>query len=464
MLLTYIIWIFLVLAWYLNFSFFYSFISAIIFFYLLKKILSAFFSLDLASLDSGFLNAEHSTNNCYLLGCMVFESRLEISKIKQMIASCIVKSPCYEKLKKIIKCKFLIDYWTYAKDFDIENHIEVVNFETSLKLYEFMGKHVSQIKLPKTMPNWKMFIVEKYENDKSAVIIKIDHSFGDGLSILSLILNLGSAQNVKFLTLPKVNRLWFILLYPFGIMKALLWVSTLMTKYKKDHNDFKQVSVSGKKFTFCSKAMDLSVCKKFAKSHGASMNDVLLALITRVFQNLHMKRFGSTLNEFKMFIPTSMRATSNKLEVIPLENESNFVIMNTIPIEQNLMMTTHKIHAETKSILKNSLDFYFRGLAAHLFYSVVPKSVVWEIISQISSTISCAFSNVPGPLEKIILFGLEVKDIFFFIGGLGESGIVTNIMSYDGKVYFGCQVDEVVRINVEEVVKEFEDLYLKELI
>ena len=381
-----------------------------------------------------------------------------------MITANIDKSHHYQKLKKILRYKYFINYWCLAKNFDIKNHIEAIECQNRSKLYEFMSLHVSQIKLPSNQPNWRLFTIEKFENDRSAVIFKIDHSYGDGLSILSFFLNIGSAENVKFIALPKINRLWFILLYPFGIIKALFWFINLLIIYNKDKNGFKENKVSGRKRTFGSKGLDLAICKNFAKINGVSMNDVCLTLLSKSFQNCYMKSFGRPLKDFHIFIPTSMRATASKLQVIPLENLSNFVIMDKIPKDDDFILSAKKIHLETKKLLKNSFDFYFRGLTSKVLYASVPKSISWLILKEITSRFTCCFSNVPGPLERIQLFQMHVQEMFFFIGGLGDAGIVTNLLSYDGKVYFGCQADEIVKINVEELVHEFENLYYKELI
>ena len=64
MFLAFIVWIFLVFAWFNQISFCYSFILAIVFYNIIKTLLSKFSSIELAMDDSAFFDEDNHLNNC----------------------------------------------------------------------------------------------------------------------------------------------------------------------------------------------------------------------------------------------------------------------------------------------------------------------------------------------------------------------------------------------------------------
>jgi hypothetical protein len=424
-----------------------------------------FFSIQIATVDVAFTGNSTTNNGPYLIGCSILEEPIDPSLIKNTIISRINISPYYIKLQKVLKTSFGIDYWSLDKSFDVRDHIEIIEeIKTRDELCAFMSLHASEIELDPKKPKWKIFIIEKFEYKKSAIVLKIDHIYGDGLSVLSFYLNMGMAENVKFVTLPKFNKLLLYMLYPLGIIKAFIWANKLVNKTKRDKNRYNELKITGKRHAFCSNALDLKKCKEYSKGKGVSINEVLLSLTIRCFQNYHQKKFNEPLNEFKIFISSSLRAVSNKLEFIPMENQSNFVILDQIPAsELTFSEFLKKIHLDTQYLLKTSLDFYYRAFAGEFSYSVMPKAFNLKIINQLTRNISCVFTNVPGPLEKIKLYNKTVGEMFFFTGGMNEAGLITTILSYHGNFHFSCSADESYRINVKDLVEEFENLFKKEI-
>ena len=447
----------------LNFSFLSAYLTSVVFYFLIRLIISRCFSIEISTIDSAF-NDTGSLNRPFLLGCSIIEGSVPSSFIKNEISSKISISHHYLKLQKILKTRFGIDYWTFSQSFNINDQIEILqDFPSKSDLCDWMSSHASS-EMDPLKPKWKLFIVEKLGNDRSAIIVKIHHAYGDGLSILSFFLNMGSAQNVKFVTLPKINKMVFYFLYPYGLIKALIWANQLVNKTKRDRNKFIEKPITGKLRAFSSNGQGLMECKEYAKKNGVSINEVLLSLMIRTFQKYHQKKFKQPLYEFKVFIASSLRAVSKNLECIPMENNSNFVILDKIPTpERDFKGFLQQIHVDAKFLLKASMDFYFRGVSSELSYAVMPKAFNLKVVNQLTRNISCVFTNVPGPLEKITLFGKNVDEMFFFTGGMNEAGLITTILSYGGKFIFSCSADESYGIDVKELVGEFEELFNKEL-
>lgn len=450
-------------SWVLNFSFLSVFLASILFYFLVRALLFRCFSIEISTIDSAF-NDSGSKNRPFLIGCSIIDGFSNFPFIKSETSSRMNLSPHYQKLQKILKTRFGIDYWTFCESFSINNQISLLpNFPSKEALIDWMSSQAS-LDLPPLHPKWQLYVVERLGNDKSAVIVKIHHTYGDGLSILSFFLNLGNAENVKFVTLPKIDKMYFYFLYPYGLIKALIWANQQVNKLKRDRNRFVEKPITGNLRAFSSNALELQKCKEFAKNNGVSINEVLLSLMIRTFQKYHQKKFQEPLKEFKVFIASSLRAVPQQLEAIPMENNSNFVVLDRIPTpERDFKCFLQEIHLEARFLLKASMDFYFRGVSSELSYAVMPKAFNLKIVNQLTRNISCVFTNVPGPLEKITLFGKVVDEMFFFTGGMNDTGLVTTILSYGGKLIFSCAADESYGIDVKELVGGFEGLFREEI-
>lgn len=464
MILSYISLISLFFCYQSSVPFYFSpLLSAFLFFFI--KFSLSFFSIDLSFGDSIFRN-EEGKNNCYVLGCLIFETGpLEIDKIREVFEARFKISPHYLKLRKILKSCLMVDYWTFSKNFQLNQHLKhILEIKSENSLYEFLSNLLSEKISPSDKPDWEIFLIERYRGEKSGIIFKIHHSYGDGLSLMNFGLNLGDSKNVKFITLPKINRLLLPFLFPFGLIKSLIWSYELIFKKKPEKNGFTDKKIIGKKKVFCSKGLDFKACKQFSIIKGVSINDVLLSLVARTMQNQHKIQFSKPLEKMTFLIPISLRTIPQDLYPIPLENQSNFTLMEDIPkLNVPFLQYLEEIRKSTKKLLKSSWEFYFRGMASKFSYAAFPTNFNDLIINKLIQSISCTFSNVPGPLEPIIFLGKETENIFFFVGGIRNVGIVCNVLTYNQKIYFGCQVDEGTELEVQNIVKDFEIKFNEEI-
>jgi NRPS condensation-like uncharacterized protein len=135
--------------------------------------------------------------------------------------------------------------------------------------------------MPDDQLQWRAWLLPNLETGESALVLKVHHCIGDGLAILILFSTLVDSykpdlwiQTTK--PLSKCAKIVITLLKPFTLIYAFLF----FLFWGIDKNFIKDnVKLTGKKRNAISKKFDVQKLKKLGKSYGATLNDVVLALV-----------------------------------------------------------------------------------------------------------------------------------------------------------------------------------------
>ena len=221
MLLVYSL-IFTVLAkLFFGFSFYYIIPLVTAIYFLSKLLLKALFGLEIAISGDAILSIETAENISYIVSCCTIKGKIDVEAIKIHIKKRAFIHPYYEKLKKIYYRNYGLCYWKKSENFNIDDHIEVVNdeFPDYDSMYVFMGNHVNNIdyKFESDKPQWKIFIVSNMAYNQGAIVFKIHHKYTDGLSLLSYLLVLGDSKEYGLVHMPKIKYYEWVYIYFMGI-------------------------------------------------------------------------------------------------------------------------------------------------------------------------------------------------------------------------------------------------------
>jgi WS/DGAT C-terminal domain len=116
-----------------------------------------------------------------------------------------------------------------------------------------------------------------------------------------------------------------------------------------------------------------------------------------------------------------------------------------------------------KANLKSSLVLHFQNLTAKFVYAFLPSSFAKYCLSLATKKQFIIFSSLPGPTEKIEIFGEGVSEFFFFVNGLQNMRIVLNLISYNEYVHLGVMCDKGIGVDAKEIVNAFEHSYFEEI-
>lgn len=439
--------------------------SIVLYFFIIWS-LKKFLGIEISSGLDSISHYDLPQNRSHIVSCAIINEKIDPITISEQIKERAFLHPHYEKLKKVMRTRFLIDYWTYVERFNIEDHIQIVTrkFKSLDDVYAFMTSHASEKGFPESKPKWKIFILINFLQKKSAVILKFHHAIGDGVAVMSYTFNLADCGNYMMVKLPKINTLHRILLTPFGLLKALYYTIFYLIQ-KRDENEFKIKPLCGKKNGFGSLKFDMKLLKAYSKKLGVNINDIILAVINHSLRKCHQTTHQKSLEEFKIFVAASLRGLPKPGDHFPLTNLTNFLTLDEFPHNNNSLFEEliRKYHV-ILSKLKKNYDIYFRGFYVDLLCALAPKSYSLFLTNLVTDKSSCIFTSVPGPIKPISMFGYEVEDLFFFVNSPGLVAILINVFTYHDKLSICCLADESTGLEAKMFIQELESLISKEIV
>lgn len=434
------------------------------FFILLRFIIPLFLRIEIASALDVVSFSQTPFNTSYIIACGTFDEKLDPQKIITKFKERSFIHPYYRKLKKNFHNILGIYFWREDPQFSLENHIEVLDmeFQSNEELYMFMNKEASEVRFIKNHPAWKIFILPNMLEKKSGFMMKIHHGLSDGLSLMSYLLNVGDSQEYGLVNLPKISSWRWILIYFIGIYETLKFAKDIILR-KKDDNLLKSTKMVGKKNSYCSNTMDMKIIKTYAKSLGVSVNVVFLALLSKTLSNSYNEIFKYDLKNCSLMIAVSTTPIPPKNKFHPLGNNISFIPQDIKVFDKN-MDSQESFQEYVKEInvsLKNNkagYSIYIQSIAGTILYHMLPACINKFLMMYITNSHSGIYTSVPGPTTPITFFGHEVKEIFFFVTGIGHMRMVISILTYNGKFSLACTADNSTHIEGKILVEEFTKL------
>lgn len=209
----------------------------------------------------------------------------------------------------------------------------------------------------------------------------------------------------------------------------------------------------------------IDVKKKF---EGATVNDILVALLTLTvnayFDELEAKT-GKSVVKRGQKLRAGFAISMRKKGEDPFRDGSphNSIAQGLLKFylkPKNCVDLVWRVKRQLDSI-KLSPGPFVQVRIGNAVTKLLPQSVGLKIFTDFQSTTTALLSNVAGPKEKASLDGNEVSDLQFFVSA--AIGCYFGLLSYNGQVSCGICMDETASALPKEIGKhwktEFEKLY-----
>jgi WS/DGAT/MGAT family acyltransferase len=201
-----------------------------------------------------------------------------------------------------------------------------------------------------------------------------------------------------------------------------------------------------------SKVMALDDVKTYAKSHGATINDALLAGVTGALRRYMIGR-GVEVDglNLRAVVPVNLRPES---EIIKLGNRFGLVFL-ALPI--GIADREERLHE-----LKRRMDAIKASSEPMVIYALLnavgltgPKieSIALKLFG---SKATAVMTNVPGPREEIYLAGKAMRSMMFWVPQSARLGLGVSILSYAGQVRLGVATDSGLVPDPESIIEAFQ--------
>ena len=401
--------------------------------------------------------------------------------------------------QRVVSSTFNIDLptWEYDPHFDIRNHVHQVTLKrgTDAEFKAVAGKILSKM-MDRQRPLWDFTLVRGLKGNHTGVVTRMHHCLADGLAGVAL-LNVLMDPSPEFRPLPKRKPRFHVPLRrgsPTSLLDELIASSSSVAQRvltaqsellnvleqflaaasghdAEEPNTKPQPKASGKgvapgselsrfilelsgstqrlpfniicrgpqKFSWAE--IPLADIKAVKQACGATVNDVVLALVTSAIQRyaeLQGVRIRGRL--LRIVVPVNVRGNGNVSE---LGNRITFLPV-TIPLDiRNLRKLVVAIR-ERMAFLKNAHVAELVGMAGTMLGTLptAAQAVVGPIVSQVPlglCNIIC--TNVPGPAFPLYLLGHKMLRCYPYVPIGGDIGINCAVLTYDGTAYFGFTGD-----------------------
>ncbi len=196
----------------------------------------------------------------------------------------------------------------------------------------------------------------------------------------------------------------------------------------------------GAQRAFAVASLDLGRCKRVAKAHGASLNDLVMALCTTVLRDALSRRKALPKQAMIAGMPVSLRAADDD----QANNQVSMVQCELPTDEANPAARLQRIRASTAEI-KTRLQVFsslipkdFPGLAAPFWASGLSR--LWargRLSEKLPPLANLVISNVPGPPVPLYLAGAQVLNYYPISIVTHGLGLNITVQSYAGSLEFG---------------------------
>jgi diacylglycerol O-acyltransferase / wax synthase len=446
----------------------------------------------LTALDASFLGIEDANAHMHVGSVGLFDigplkaarGGLDMERVLAMSDSVLARHPRFrQKLARVPL--FGNPVWVDDERFNLSYHVR----HTALpppgderQLKRLTGRIMSQ-QLDRGKPLWELWYVEGLADGRFAVITKLHHCMADGVSGADLMASmmgpdprhafaaaprwlprpaptparLVADEALRLASLPAdVARAGSALLTQprrslaatrdaLGGLGEALWAALVPASATPLNCDI------GPHRRFDWTKLDLDVVKGIKNRLGATINDVVLAVVTGALRSF-LRRRGEQVDDltFRAMIPVNVRASAERGR---LGNRVSFM-MAPLPLAERDPARRLGQVVETMRALKRSSqrrggelieevsDRVFSGLftqVARLGARTGPYNIV--------------ITNVPGPQFPVYLLGAPLREVYPLVPLFSNQALGIALFSYDGGLYFGFNADWDAVPDLHDVVE-----------
>jgi diacylglycerol O-acyltransferase / wax synthase len=425
-------------------------------------------------LDASFLAIEDAVNHMHIGSVGIFAGPTPTYReLCELIASKLVLVPRYRQKVRTAPVSIGRPIWIDDPHFRLEYHVRhsalpAPGGRTQLRV--LVGRLMSQ-QLDRHRPLWESWMVEGLEDARWALITKVHHCMVDGIAgsdLLALILDRGSD------TPPVPPDAWHPEPEPSAADLAwhsLLGLASVPVAWTRGARDglrrpdvilsrARNVAVGlgrlsglvrpapastltgsiGPHRCWDSVSSTLVDVKDIRAGLGGTINDVVLAVVTRGFRDLLAAR-GEPLSGrvVRSLVPVSLRTPDargvfdNRVTAVfaelPVGIDDPVERLAAVRAQMEELKSSHE--AEASEAITTLVGFAPPVLTALLTRVAVHRQRSVETIT----------TNVPGPQVPLYALGRRMIEAYPYVPISGTIQVAVAIWSYDGGLYFGVTGD-----------------------
>jgi len=430
--------------------------------------------------DAAFLYLERKEVPLHIASVCIFDGPISFKKFAASVIARLPLVPRYRQIPVVQPWNLGFPTWQDDPDFDIHNHVIPVSLAAPgdvAELEELTGHILSEL-LDRNKPLWDVHVVDGLKDGRGALIWRVHHSLADGVSgseLMKIMMD-PTPEAPVFKRKPRhrgrrpaakpvslANEISGAVNSALGSLLGLeadllaftkhLLGSADQTALKKLVELFPEYTASVERLPFnkpctgarkfCWTEWDLTEVQAIREAIGGTVNDVILAVVTRAIARYVKLHDQSVVNRYvRIVCPVSLRQADenngpgNQISFLPV----------ALPLDARGPARMLQAVASRTDTLKRCGALGFVGLAAKWFASAPPPlhALFWRSIPEIILPVpllNMICTNVVGSPTPLYAAGRRMLAAYPQVPTGWDLGVGCAVHSYDGKLFFGLIAD-----------------------
>ncbi len=442
--------------------------------------------------DRAWLLMDRPTNLMMVIALIVLQGRLRRAQLRELVKSRFLR---FERFRCVPVADTLGARWVAAPRFDLDDHICCAALPASAgqgELEALLGELAGTPFNP-GRPLWSFHLIERYRGG-SALIVRIHHSYADGIALVRVLLALAATGplsaaptpsepvqapvpggGIPELVLAPISAALHLgtdlavsgmdyLLHPVAASAAALSALASageivhIAAMADDPSTRLKRPLSGVRRAAWADPLPLEEVRTVAHALGCTVNDVLVSTLAGALgRYLAAQGDDTTGLTIRAVVPVNLRAEG---EPPSLGNRFGLVFI-CLPIGiGHPLERLDSVHSSMQELKGSSQAAATLGMLSVV--GSLPAPVENPVVTLFSAKASLVFSNLPGPREPLQVCGVRIRQVLFWVPEAGSIGTGVSMLSYRDEVHFGVISDRQMIERPHELLRlvgaEFERL------
>jgi diacylglycerol O-acyltransferase / wax synthase len=385
---------------------------------------------------------------------------LRIGAVREAIAARLHLVPRFRQVIQVPGRGLGGPLWVDAPRFDIRDHVTVRSFPPRTDQAGLLAviEEVRSQRFDPSRPLWRMWFLPGLPGGRVALFVKLHHSIADGMAAMTTIAAFLDADPHAPITptspwtpapppparelftdsaqrhLRSAVRAGSALVRPGATLRHArqAWpaIRELLAEEPATRTSLDQMVGPGRSLAVIRTSLD--EVKTVAHAHGATVNDVLLALTAGGLRAV-LRRRGEPVEgtTVRAYVPVSLRPH------VSGPQQGNLIAQMAVPLamhEPDAGDELRRIAAETatrKMRARTSLGTLIRG-------RLVRKLMLFAVMRQ---RVNVTTASIPGPPVPLYLTGARVLEVFPLLPLIANEPLGVGALSYAGAFTIGVVAD-----------------------
>ena len=447
----------------------------------------------LSPLDVSFLYMETPTTAMHVGGVAVFdppEGGFDYDRLVELISQRIALVPRYRQKVKSIPGRLANPVWVDDEDFDVTYHVRrsaLPRPGTNAQLRELVGRLQSR-QLDRSRPLWEIYLVEGLEGGRVGIITKTHHAMVDGVTAVDI-------GTVILDATPQPREIpddaWSPRHEPGAAALVVGAVSELVKRPTQAMDTARSAVVDaratagkaanvasgvlssvvsmarpapssplnvriGAQRRFGMAATDLDDYKRVRKSHGGTINDVVLATVAGALRSWLLTRGEAVTatTTIRAMVPVSVRTEGEQMGNRVSSYFVDLPVGELDPVVRLQQVSfAMRAHKESGQAVGADAIVQMSGFAPPTIHSLGARAAS----SFTRRLFNLVVTNVPGPQVPLYAAGARMLSMYPVVPLAKGQAVSCGLTSYDGGVYYGLNADRDAMPDIDVLASLIEE-------